>query len=356
MSESEGRHGVLAGIVVTVLALAYFFVCAEPLSSELSTEPRWKSYVASDTPRVPTRVIQPAFGVQVRDRYGYFGEDGTVFFVSDSATPIAVSDEAFVSTMPSGSATIRAPDGSEFGTAPAMKPFFSNGRLFSAEADGTGLSRYSLDGAKDWTYYFPVQLSAFDSCASLTVGGTIDGWLEGIGPDGRKAFSFAPGGSRLPVILGVSVSDDGNWIAAMAGIDSQRLVVLGRGGADYRVTSHRYLESDYREPARLQVLADGRHVLYRRDDGIGIWSVDGSVDSILPVKAEDFSASIDETHGIVLLLAKHGASRSLAAFKSPATLIGSFRLPESTEFARFDGASVYLGGFDWVARLDFVEE
>lgn len=356
MSESEGRHGALTAALTAALAVAYFFVCAEPLSPELSAAPRWKSYVTDSTPRSPIPGADPAFGFSVGRRYGYFKDDGSFRFVAESAELPAVSDSAFAVSTKDGRTAIRAPDGTELGSAQGMKPFFAGGRLYSAGADGTGLSAFGASGERLWTYSFPCQLSAFDSGDALAVGGTVDGWLEGVGPDGRKVFSFSPGGSRLPVVLGLSVSDGGDWIAAVTGLDRQRLVVLGKGGSDYRVASHRYLDSDFREPVRVVVLEDGRHVLYRRSDGIGVWSTDGAVDEVLPVKADDFQASIDEKHGIALLLAKSGRARTLAAWSLPSTLLGTLSLPESTEFARIEGSTVYLGAADWVARLDFVEE
>jgi len=199
-------------------------------------------------------------------------------------------------------------------------------------------------------------LSAFSSGEAIVVGGTVDGWLEGVSPDGGRVFSFAPGGSRLPVILGLDVSRSGDWVAAVSGIDRQRLVVLGRGGADYRVASHRYLESDYREPVRVIVMDDDRHVLYRRPDGIGVWSVDGAVDGLLPVKADDFDAAIDEATGVAYIAARRGDKAEIVAFRLPDTLLGRIALPDNCEYIRFSGSSAFVGGRTWLARFDFVEE
>jgi hypothetical protein len=203
---------------------------------------------------------------------------------------------------------------------------------------------------------FPCQISAFASGETLSVGGTIDGWLEGIDKNGKKVFSFSPGGSRLPVVLGTAVSDSGDWIATVSGIDKQRLVVLGRGGVEYRVKSHRYLESDFREPIRVVIMEDDTHVLYRREDGVGVWSVDGKVDEVLPVMAEDFDVSVDPPHRIALLAARQGESKSITVFRTPSTLLGTIRLPDSSDFIRIIGSSVYFGGQSWIARLDLVEE
>jgi len=228
--------------------------------------------------------------------------------------------------------------------------------LFSAEGDGTGVSAYDARGARQWSYSFPCQLSAFAAGDDLVVGGTVDGWLEGVSFDGSRAFSMAPGGSRLSVILGLGVSRSGDWVAAVSGIDRQRLVVLGRGGADYRVASHTYLETDYREPVRVIVMEDDRHVLYRRPDGIGVWAVDGTVDEVLPVKADDFDVAMDAVRGISYLVARRGNKSEIVAFRLPATLLGRIALPDSSEYVRFSGSSVFIGGREWLGRFDFVED
>jgi len=132
--------------------------------------------------------------------------------------------------------------------------------------------------------------------------------------------------------------------------------VLGRGGADYRVTSHRYLDSDYRESVRVIVMSDNRHVLYRRPDGIGVWSVNGDVDELLPVKADDFDVQIDEGMDIAYIAARRGRKAEIAVFRRPSTLLGRIPLPDSSEYIRFIGSSAYIGGRTWLARFDFVED
>jgi hypothetical protein len=290
-------------------------------------------------------------------RFGYFHADGTIASIFDSTATVAISDTAYISIPGSGNGGIlKAADNEVIAEIKDISPFFMSGRLFSAKADGTGVSSFDGRGNELWSYIFPCQLSAFASSDALSVGGTVDGWLEGIDKNGGKAFSFSPGGSRLPVVLGTAVSGSGNWIAAVSGIDRQRLVVLGRGGTDYRVTSHRYLESDFREPVRIVIMDDDTHVLYRRNDGVGVWSVDGKVDEVLPVLAEDFEVSIDLLHQVALLTSRNGREKSITVFRTPSTLLGTIRLPESSDFIRIVGSSVYVGGRNYIARLDLVEE
>ena len=357
MSDGKGRRVIVAVLVLVVMILAYFFVCAEPLSTELSTVPRWHVGIgATADGKLPSgTALDGLLSYSTDARHGYFWPDGRIAFMADA--PAAISDKFYVISAKDGTGSVLKVPGVSAGLRiTASLPFFASGRLYSAEADGTGFAAWDETGNKLWLYTFPCQLSAFSAGDALAVGGTVDGWLEGVTPDGRKAFSFAPGGSRLPVILGLGVSRSGDWIAAISGIDRQRLVVLGRGGTDFRVTSHRYLDSDYREPVRVIIMSDDHHVLYRRPDGIGVWSVDGRVDEVLPVKADDFDVHLDEERGVAYLVARRGHKSEIVVFRLPAILLGRISLPDSSEFVRFVGSSAYVGDTAWLARFDFVED
>jgi len=365
MDEGNGRHRVVTILAMSIFIPVYFFVFAERLAPELSAIPRWRVDLAAGQTAAGPTSVSPADATQAGvpipfvagNRYGYFLADGTILFLADAPGGVAMSDHGYVvSDTASPDGTLGQPQGKSRTVIHDIRPFFGAGRLFSASTDGTGVSAYDASGNLTWSYTFPCQLSAFAASASLVVGGTVDGWLEGVNSDGTKAFEFAPGGSRLPVILGAAVSPSGAWIVAMSGIDRQRLIVLGRGDAKYRVKSHRYLESDYREPVKLIVMSDERHVLYRRPDGVGVWSVDGKVDTVLPVKADDFDVSIDTALDIAYLVARRGGKTEIAVFRQPASLTGTIALPDSSEYVRVIGSSAYIGGQSWLARFDFVED
>ncbi|HUW70144.1 MAG TPA: hypothetical protein VMX33_07910 [bacterium] len=365
MDEGKGRHRVVAIMAMSIFIPVYFFVFAEHLSPELSAVPRWRVDLVPGQAADSSSAALPS-GAQsagqpiaflAGNRFGYFLADGTVLLLADAANGVAISDNACVVTETTSQDGILLQSlGKSRTVIHDIRPFFGAGRLFSASIDGTGVSAYDASGHFDWAYTFPCQLSAFAASDSMIVGGTVEGWLEGVNRDGTKAFEFAPGGSRLPVILGAAISPSGSWIAAMSGIDRQRLIVLGRGDSKYHVKSHKYLESDYREPVKLIVMSDERHVLYRRPDGIGVWAVDGKVDAVLPVMADDFDASIDTGLGVAYVVARQGTKTEMAVFRQPASLMGTIALPDSSEYVRFIGSSAYIGGRSWLARFDFVED
>jgi len=357
MRDGKGRPIILGVLAVVFVNLFYFFIFPEPLSPQLSALPHW--FIKMDASRSTTNLGYEGDGLilafRTKNSQGYFSTDGQILNVVDGGTYTAISDKAYIEASRTG-AELVTPFRKVIGKTSAPVPFFSTDRLFSAIGNGTGVSSYDNAGNLLWSYSFPCQLSAFATGDSLLVGGTVDGWVEGVSQHGEQLFNFAPGGSRLSMILGLGVSRSGEWVAMVSGADRQRLVILGRGGTDYRVSSHKYLESDYREPVRVLVMEDDRHVLYRRPDGIGVWSVDGEIDEVLPVNADDFDVSVDTSMNVAYRAVHRGLKSEIVVFKRPATLLGRIPLPDSSDYIRFSGSSVYLGGSGWLARFDFMED
>jgi hypothetical protein len=357
MNEQLERHPVFRSIVLIIGVLVYFFIGAEPLSKEFTARPAWRTALQ---PLPSTEILPGAFEFSTGDWYGFIAEDGRLGLSANTPGGAVISDWAYVAlsdgAVSGTSHELRGPDGQLLGTLPSGAPFFSGIRLFSASMDGTTLSAHGQDGAAAWTHTFPSQLSAFAANDDLAIGGTVDGWLEAVNTEGDRVLRFAPGGSRLPVILGVGISPSSSWIAILSGLDRQRLVVLGRGKSDYRVVSHRYLESDFRVPARVTVLGDDRHVLYRQPDGIGVWEVSGKASTILPVKADDFDVYYDSAQGLAYLVARSAGAAELVVFRPPAKLLGRIDLGTGLDVVRASEATVYLATPSAIARLDFIEE
>jgi hypothetical protein len=357
MNEQLERHPVLRSLVMILCVLVYFFVGAEPLAREYTARPVWRTALE----RVSDPEILPgAYGFSTGDWFGFISRDGRLGLADEVPGGATVSDWAFVAnpvgTSPTSPRELRGVDGGILGLLDEGLPFFASGRLFTASMDGTSVSSHGRDGLALWNHAFPSQVSAFMANEDMVIGGTVDGWLEAIDARGERILRFSPGGSRLPVILGVGISPSSSWIAMLSGLDTQRLVVLGRGKSDYRVVSHRYLDSAYREPARVAVLGDDRHVLYRQPDGIGVWEVSGKTDDILPVRADDFEVYFHQDQALAYLVASHAGDSELVVFRPPAKLLGSIDLGKGLEVVTVDGSTTYLAGGEAIARIDFIKE
>lgn len=357
MSDQLERHPILKSLVLALCVPVYFLLGAEPLAREYLARPSWRTALK---PVVVPSVSSEAYGFSKKDWYGFIGNTGDLILAEKTPGGAVVSDWAYVANQtgpePGTMYELRGIDGTRLGSFQGGYPFFANDRLFTAARDGTTLSAYGRDGTSIWAHSFPSQISAFAANNELAIGGTVDGWIEAVDIQGNRVLRFAPGGSRLPVILGVGVSPSSSWIAILSGLDSQRLVVLGRGKSDYRVVSHRYLESNYREPARVAVLGDDRYVLYRQPEGVGVWEVTGRSNDTLPITADDFDVYYNPGQGLAYLVARSAELSEIVIFRPPSKLLGRIELGKDIDVVRIDEATVYLATSGAIARLDFIEE
>ncbi|HOX49346.1 MAG TPA: hypothetical protein PLG14_09200, partial [Spirochaetales bacterium] len=319
--EDTGKRR-LAAAAVALAGLVYFFVCARPLPKALVLEPRWARTLgaasgeqaapaagqprpAASTATAAASSVAPAAGApvaagsaglaaaaplsaspqggfdadsgwipyRIAGNYGYFDEEGKVALKAASPFGVALAKGAYVAydRLPE-SLLLRSASGRELArVAEAGYPFFSAGRLFVMRPGQSSVAEIGPDGKALWSRDFPSIVTAFDASPGLALFGLMDGSLVGVGADGAELLSFAPGGSRVAGVYGCAVSPDGLMAAAVTGLDRQRLVVLERRSSAFRVTYHRWLESDFRRQVSMAFTEDGRYLAYEIPSGLGVY-------------------------------------------------------------------------------------
>lgn len=357
MSEHTGRWRLGVSLLLGAALIAYFFVLPEPTTVELSAKPRWALRIVETPadPSGPPNDAGEALPFASSRAYGFVSPDGALLYAGIGQEGVQALGSKVLVARRGGSFVLGA-EGGEGVSLPGEGAFMAAGRLFAADGSGSGVIAYDDYGVEQWRYRFAGHVTAFAAAADAAVAGTLDGRLEGVGLDGSRLFDFAPGGSRIEAVFGVAVAPDGARVAAISGLDPQRLVVLGRGGAGYRVIAHKYLASDYREPARVAFLEGGRYALYRRPDGVGILGLDENVDGLIPVSADEFRAFYLEGAPRAYLYAERGEGKSVVAFKAPALIYGSLNLPSSSSLIGMRGDALFIEYNDGLYRLDFTEE
>jgi len=286
MEELGKKRLVAAGAVIA--GLSYFLICAFPLQKELILVPIWTRKVAQ-APSAPGSFSmkgQATLGgassgahsstpipFRLGDRYGYFTAEGSILFAASAPYGVAIASDAFATyDRLSDGFTIESPEGADLARVSAIGyPFFASGRRFVIGPDQATISELTRTGASAWTYRFPSIVTAFDACTSLAVFGLMDGSIVGLDQAGKAMLNFAPGGSRIMGVYGVAASPDGLLVAAVTGLDRQRLVVMEKRSTAYRVVYHRYLASDYRRPVTIAFTSDGRRLEYESPSGVGVY-------------------------------------------------------------------------------------
>lgn len=358
MRDVDERPNRLLYALIALAFLAYFFAAAEPLRPELALHPVWAAVVSRDADPDPSSVPTGMFSFQLGSRYGAASPDGTRIWSKGAAFDAAVSDFLFIPyERESKILTAFTPNGeTAFRIQAEGWPFFRSGRLFLMSPEMDSVSEYSPDGKLLWSYDYPFKITDFDAAGSLAVAGLLDGSIECVDSSGKSVLSFAPGGSRIEVVLGVALDPREEAIAAVCGADRQRFVFLVRKGGSFKVQYHRYLDSDYREPVTVLFTRDGRYVLYRQSEGIAVYDRETNREFLLPVRAQSFELASDPSRGLEFLFTRTARSGTVVCFEPPARIIFSYPLPGGALWTRYMDRSLYLGSGSVLGRIDVSEE
>ena len=132
-------------------------------------------------------------------------------------------------------------------------------------------SKCKDDGQIDWTYEGIMPITAFSSNKNYTAAGFADGSISIFNnEDGSISSSFAPGGSDYPVILGIDISQDGQYVASISGHGQQRFVLSHKEENQQKIIYHTFLTSDSPYQTLVYFSKDGKRVLYNYQNKLGI--------------------------------------------------------------------------------------
>jgi hypothetical protein len=360
MSRPEKKHHSVIVLGALIFA-AYFFVAAQPLGKELSFVPAW---VASTTADVQP---DPAAGQKIEgdlrpftlgSRSGYFTPDGALPLCFDNSAGRAVSP-GFYETADStaGKHQFISPDASlKFSANADGIAQFKSGRLFFFNPDNTGVAEFLPTGSFAWKRDFASVLTVFDASRDTFVAGSINGELSILSKKGTPLYEFAPGGSRLPVILGAALSADGRLAASVSGIDPQRFILYERRGQGYKIVYHQYLASDFRRHVPIKVSADNRYVFYEQPGAVAVFDTRTRVTKRVPTQGRLCSVLTEGPRGLVCLLTSGGKGAHFIAIKPLDTVVMDVQFAGTAFFADCSGDSVFLGCDGNLVRVDVKEE
>jgi hypothetical protein len=360
----------LAAAGVAAAGLVYFLVCAFPLQKELILVPTWtrnfaQAPVAPGGPgqkgeagtKSPAGATSKPIPFRLGDRYGYFTAEGSLLFAASASYGVAMAEDAFAPyERLSEGFVIKSPQGADLARSAAVGyPFFLAGRRFVVAPDQSTVMELGRNGAPSWTYRFSSIVTAFDASPSLAVFGLMDGSIVGLDGSGSSLLDFAPGGSRISGIYGVAVAPDGQLVAAIAGLDRQRLVVMERRSAAYRVAYHRYLDSDYRRPVNIAFTADGRELVYEDPLGVAVYDRTSRKETTISVPATGRLGLTTRDGEMLVLLSGEGERKRLICAALPDRRIIDAPIMARLAFVETRGEALFLGVDDDIVRMDLQE-
>jgi hypothetical protein len=276
----------------------------------------------------------------------------------DADSGSAISDYGYASRDPAtGKASFFAPDSSKlFETGFPAIPLLGAGRFFALSGDGLSAAEYARDGKLLWKRALPSILTAIEARARDLALGCLDGSVLVLGEDGAEVFRFAPGGSRIPAVYGVALSEDGEALAAVSGADPQRFVYLERKAGSYKVVFHSDLDSDFRRSTLLRFSGLSREVYIEREGGISVFDPRKRRISPITVLGRVTAIGPGNGDGPLAFLSDSGQGLSLSIQMPPPVPRLRSSFPGRKGFLAEDGSMLFVGAGGKIVRLDREEE
>lgn len=333
---------LLASLLVIVL---YFAVFPYPTGRELVVKPMWAMDLSAAVPSVPPDFptaneerINSAAPFELGEVFGYVSTAGDLLFKGRSLFRVVFSGTGFINYSRLGTTWIfqDVTGRREFSFSGSGYPIISRDgeRLFTVKTDSMGIQEVDGSGDVLWSRDFPCLITSLSLQPDYLLAGTLDGALQLVDRRNAVLDTYVPGGSRIPVIVGCSVSRDGSRIASVSGIDPQILTVLSRQGSSYQVDSRIALSSDFRREIRMSFSPDGGYLVFEGAGSVEVYDTGSRALSTIAMTGGLSAFSYLPSFGAVAFLSGGDSRRELVITKP-------FRFPRSHEY--MNGRNAFLG-------------
>lgn len=343
---------IICGIIFIFL---YLLLALKPLAREYQLTPDWTINISTPaSKKLPeSRLIKYHLGQNA----GYFTEDGTIILSKSFPSKVTISDTnyCFYDTNSINSAIFDI-SGNQSGKiqTPGF-PMLSNNKLFIFLPGGSSFTTCETSGNPLWTFENTMPITAFSSKNNFTAVGLADGTIILNELDtGKKVMEYMPGGSDYPVILGLDISETGDYIASVSGQNKQRFVLARREGKQPKIVYHEFLDSDSINRTFVYFCKDNSKVLYNYGKKLGI--IDLVDNKKTEVQLQNRIISAKETEKLIFLLGKDGSNYTVYILEKSNVLEGNFSFKASSAFIETSNEQLFIGKDNFISRITINRE
>ncbi|GHU92285.1 hypothetical protein FACS189479_00710 [Spirochaetia bacterium] len=367
--QEKKKYWLIASLA---LFAVYVFAAAQPIPKERILIPRWLSSLESGYP-LPIanggspsaaadaqETIAPYLPFHLGSYFGYVDGAGNFALNRKQQENLSVSETRWAEYAAKPELIeIRDPRGESILTVENVRgyPFFLDNRTFFISDEQNSLSALDDEGNLLWTCDFASPLTCIDAAAGLILTGSLDGMVEVLDSSGKRVFSFEPGGSRLAVILGCSISRDGSRLGIISGIDDQRFLLLERFGppesGEYKVSYHEFLEDGFRRGVHISFIDSDNRIAFERQGGLGIYEINNRTGQKIPLEGEIAALDREGSSGLLFVITSQSKlQKRLAVISLPGTIIIEAPFKSEDVFLGRQGPRLYLGGGSTLASFE----
>lgn len=340
MRKEAALRRVRVSFLVLGLSILYILIFARSAEEELLVRPLWSLDVDNAS---MSAGVDEGIPFRLGSLIGYFGADGRLAFRERVIHDAALFEDHFVNySSVSETAVLRDADGRVvLSISEPGYPLGLGERFYILHPDGAGLSEWGSDGQALWSRKLPSLVTDVAAGDSITVVGLISGEILLLDAEGDEVARYRTLGSRIPVVYGVSLNEATGTIAAVVGVDPQRLLFLNLRDGQLSPGIQGDLTSQFRRPVFLRFLPE--HGLTAVETPTGVSFVSPGSGRSWPLEGEGTLSGFSASPGQMVLLAIGSEGRqSIQGVVPPGRLV--FRLS-------VDADSVFLDVRDWTCYL-----
>ncbi len=342
--------------LIFLISIIYTILAVKPLSSEYSFTPVWKISTVNPVIKEETNAKHNSF-FHLGQTLGYFDSEGNISLYKTFPAKVAISDSYFATYDSEAKNTVfYNSKGEKAGTIEASGfPFFVDNLIYVFLPGGNSFSKCDETGKILWTFEGTFPITAFTAKQNHTAVGLANGSVKVLDNEtGATEIEFMPGGSDYPVILGLDISEDGQYIATISGHNHQRFVLSHREGNQQKIIYHKFFEKDSPYRTLVHFCKDGKRVFYNFFEGVGVYNISDKSEKTLNIK--DKIISIEETDDFTILMGKNNSKYTVSIVDKTSTLEGGFSFNADSAFLHATGNDIFLGKDNSLSKIKVSRE
>jgi len=349
MKNKKIAFSILFVILFTIL---YLILAGRPLGKEYHFEPEWETSILSP---VTVSDSDKIYHFKLADKAGYFDEHGHITQTVNipASYKASISNDYFsIYPLNAEKTDFYDKNGNKAGTIEdAGFPFFVDDKIFVFLPGGCSVSRCDSTGNVVWTYEGVIPVTAFVCKGNFTAIGLADGTIKVFNAEsGEMTLEYAPGGSDYPVILGLDITADGNYIASISGQDRQRFVLAHKENTQVKIIHHKYINDNYAQQCLIHFTDDEKSVFYNYKNGLGIFDL--TTEKSTQIKMAARIISVEESENLVFFMGVNKDKYTVYLIEKSNSLAGSFSFTAQTAFMRSDNENLYIGKNNSLSKIN----
>lgn len=265
-------------IITTLIFILFFLLFPLKLEKNLSYHSNESKNLLEDDLTLPINKIPYIF----RNRAGYFSSDLKNSWSIEINDGITLLKDGYVNNSREDDRIIfKDFNGIEqYTIKDSGYPFSFSNRFFIISRDRKSLSEIE-NGEKKWTKFFNYIITSISGNKEDIAIGFLNGSFGLFDTSGESFYEYEPGGSRVSVIYGCSLSKDSKYLAVISGLGPQRFILYEKKDTEYRPIYTLNLDEEVRTSLKIFITADNKSIFVEAPSGFYIVNIENRTSTFL---------------------------------------------------------------------------